>query len=361
MPPRPARRPASALLIAAAALACLAPAAAAEIKCDRSKKYRLRAEHGPWVIMCATFHPGLNPDAPGLTPEQAADELVYELREKGIPAEAWVMETRKQTLTSAGRDGEEKTRVMAAMRGGVAVMAGNFDSADDPKATWALGKIKKMQPRCLSPDPEKSRGWTGMTANGGKFRLTPGRRSGPLARAILTPNPLLSPERLQALARRRDPLLTRLNGGQEYSLAECPGEYSLVVAQFRGKTLMQVSGTKSEDVGSRVEMSTGLDDAAKKAWELCQVLRNRDRAEAYIWHDRHRSVVTVGSFDAADDPAAVRLARRYGPKPAAPSVAGAAGPQPRTITVPKDVVDFRNAKRFWLLEARPFLIDVPTL
>ena len=361
MPPRPARRPVLALLTAAVALAHAVPTAAAALECDRTKKYRLNERHGPWVIMCATFHPGLNPDAPGLTPEQAADELVYELREKGIPAEAWVMESQKQTLKSAGRDGSDKTRVMAALRGGVAVMAGNFDSADDEKATRALATIKRMQPKCLTPDLKKSRGWTGMTASGGKFRLTPGRKSGPLARAILTPNPLLSEEQMRDLARRRDPLLVRLNGGQEHTLAGCPGKYSLVVAQFRGKTLMQVSGTKSADVGRRVELSDRLDDAAKQAWELCQVLRNRDRVEAYVWHDRHRSVVTVGGFDAPTDPAAARAARRFGPTAAPASVAGRTGPQPRTVTVPKNVADFRKAKRVWLLEARPFLMEVPAL
>lgn len=367
MPPRPARRtlrrPAAALLLSAAAFACLAPAAAAgKLECDRSKKYRLNERHGPWVVMCATFHPGLNPDAPGLTAEQAADELVYELREKGIPAEAWVMDSEEQTLETTGRDGAAQTRVLTTLQGGVAVMAGNFPSADDPRAVRALAAVKKMQPACLTPDPKQSRGWTGMTATGGKFRLTPGRSAGPLARAILTPNPLMSDADRRNLSRRRDPLLVRLNGGQEYTLGKCPGKYSLVVAQFRGKTLTQVAGTKSEDLGRRVELSDSLDDAAKKAWELCQILRNRENAEAYVWHTRTRSVVTVGGFDGPNDPAAARLARRYGATAPAAAVAGqASGPQARTITVPKDVADFRDAKRYWLLEPRPYLMEVPAL
>ena len=362
MSSRTLRRPLLTALAAAASLASLAPpAAAGKLECDRSKKYRLTERHGPWVIMCATFHPGKNPDAPGLTPEQAADELVYELREKGIPAEAWVMGSKTETLETTARDGSRQTMVMASLRGGVAVMAGNFPSADDPRATRALKAIKTMQPKCLAPDPKKSRGWTGVTANGGRFRLTPGRRSGPLARAILTPNPLMSEADRRRHA-RRDPLLVRLNGGQEYSLADCPGRYSLVIAQFRGKTYTQVAGTETEHLGRDENLSDSLDEAATKAWELCQVLRNREGVEAYVWHGRHRSVVTVGGFDRPDDPRVARLARQYGPtvSPVQPS-GKPLGPQPRTVTVPKDLPDFRDAKRYWILEVRPGLMEVPTL
>ena len=355
-----ARRPAAALLFAAAAALLAPPAAtAAGIECDRAKKYRLSERQGPWMVMCATFRPGLNPEAEGLTPEQAADELVYELREKNIPAVAWVMDSKKETLKMTGRDGSEKRKVMAAVRGGVAVMAGNFKNVDDPKAQRALESIKTMQPKCLAPDLKKSRGWTGITASGGRFRLTPGRKSGPLARALLITNPLMSPEEIARRTRRRDPVLARLNGGREHSLAGCDGKYTLVIAQFRGKGVMQVAGTDAADLGRGDELTDSLDRAGRQAWELCQVLRNRDGVEAYVWHTKHRSIVTVGGFDDPRDPAAVRLAREYAP--AAPLIDPTAAPQPRTITVPKDVRDFRQARRYWLLEARPMLMEVPTL
>ena len=352
----PPRRPLLLALLAAAAVLAAGPAASAgKPECDRSKKYRLHSGHGPWVIMAATFHPipGGNPD--GLTAEQAADELVYELRERGIPAVAWVVESRKENLTTRGMDGSEQARVMAALRGGVCVMCGNYPSADDPRIPKNLDFIKTLTPECLSPDEKRSRGWTGVTGNGGLFRLTPGRKEGPLAKAILTPNPLLSDADRRRLARRKDPLLVRLNAGQEHTLGKCPGNYTVVIAQFRGKTLVQVAGTKSANIDQRVSLSDDLDDAAKQAWELCQVLRNRDKVEAYVWHDRHRSVVTVGSFEGPDDPALRRTARQYGAKP----VPGAAGPQPQTLTVPANAPDLRKAKRYWLLEASPFPMEVP--
>ena len=354
-----ARRPAAALLFAAVAVCLAPPAASGALECDRTKQYRLNERQGPWMVMCATFRPGLNPEAKGLTPEQAADELVYELREKNIPAVAWVMDSKKQTLKTTGRDGEEKRKVMASVRGGVAVMAGNFGTLDDEKAQRALASIKKMQPKCLAPDPKKSRGWTGMTASGGRFRLTPGRKSGPLARAQLVTNPLMSPEEIARRTRRRDPVLVRLNGGREHSLSGCPGKYTLVIAQFHGKGVMQIAGTEAADLGRGDELTDSLDKAGRQAWELCQVLRNRDKVEAYVWHTKHRSIVTVGGFDDPRDPAAARLARTYAA--AAPALGPAAAPQPRTITIPKDVTDFRKARRFWMLEATPMLMDVPEL
>ena len=57
------------------------------IEAIRGKEYKLTKRHGPWMIMVASFKEP--PDVrrtEGMTPKEAADELVYELRKKGIPA-----------------------------------------------------------------------------------------------------------------------------------------------------------------------------------------------------------------------------------------------------------------------------------
>ena len=362
--PRPPRRlsrrssrRACLCLAAAACAATLAPPALGGVSCDRTKKYRLSPRNGPWTVMVATFLPlrGGNPN--GKTPEQAADELVYELRESGVPAVAWEMDSRTQTLSTTSRDGKKSDRVMATVRGGVCVLAGNFPAADDPKAEAALAWIKNPRnlPACLRPNLKKSRGWTGLTEGGGIFKLTPGRNDTPLARAFLTVNPLLPPDRVRALTRRRDPLVVRLNSGVEHTLTDCPGRYTLVIAQFRGNTIVQVAGTDTEHAGEDAGLSTGMDKAGREAWELCQVLRNRDGEDAYVWHERYRSVVAVGAFDRPDDPALLRLARDYGER-MNPDVKQV---QPHKIVVPKGIEDLRKAKRIWLLEAKPFPMAVP--
>ena len=333
-----------------------APALAGKVECDRSKKYRLTERHGPWMIMVAAIHPLRGGNRDGTTPAEAADLLVYDLREQGIPAYAYAIDTETQTVATRTRTGEEKAMLMATQRGGVCVMAGNFKTADDPRAESGL-KFIKTRCKCPSLMPVAATGWTGLTKAGGFFKLTPGRNGSPLARAFITVNPLLSADQVRRLSAARDPLLERLNAGEEYSLHKCPGKYSVMVKEFRGQTLTQVSGTKSEDLAERVKMSGDLGDAGRQAWELCQLLRNREKVDAYVWHDRRRSVVTVGSFDSPRDPAAVRTARKYGARPKT----GSGSLTPVLITVPEGMSDIRHAKRYWMLDPSPYAMPVPRL
>ena len=349
--PRPVSRRRAALL-AAAALALIAGPAAAAVECDRSREYPLTPRCGPHMIMVATFHPLRGAGRRGTTPGDAARELVYELREKGIPAYVWSTETKTERFTASAADGTEQRKVISSMKEGVSVLAGNFKAADDPKVQKGLAYIKtKFVSDSLTP--VAGRGGMRRTKSGGFFTLTPGRSKSPFDRAFVTTNPLMDPADLRRLSRRRDPLLVRLNAGREYSLSTCPKPYSLVVAQFRGKTLTQVAGTKTADLGERIELSDDLDAAGKKAWELCQVLRQRGH-EAYVWHERHRSLVTVGAFAGGQDPAAVRTAKRFAARPNGVSPV----PMPQTIVVPETETDLRKARRYWLLDPSPYLTEV---
>ena len=354
--PRPFR-PARVLragLVLAAALAAAAPAAAG-IECDRTKRYAVQPNNGPWMIMVAAIHPLRGGKDDGLTPAEAADRVVYDLREQGIPAYVYEVDSETQSLTAQGRDGSQQEMLMATMRGGVCVLAGNFPSADDPRTEKAL-KFIKERAKCPTLEPVKATGGTALTRTGGFFQVTPGRPRSPLTRAFITVNPLLDAAQVRRMRRISDPLITRLNAGEEYGLQNCPGAYSVVVKEFRGKTLTQVSGTKSADIGDRVEVSGDLQDAGREAWELCQILRNREGQEAYVWHDRYRSVVTIGSFASRDDPEAIRTARRWAAKPD-----GDGTPEPIAVTVPKGETDIRKAKRHWLLEAVPYATEVPRI
>ena len=53
----------------------------------RGKQYQLTPKHGPWMIMVTSFrNVPEDQKSEGMTAEQAAEELVFELRSKGIPA-----------------------------------------------------------------------------------------------------------------------------------------------------------------------------------------------------------------------------------------------------------------------------------
>src|SRR5690606_32141172 len=144
--------------------------------------------------------------------------------------------------------------------------------------------IKRYQPKCLQQP-------------GVKYLRTR-RRQGPLGAAFLTVNPLLTSEEIQQ--RQHDPLLVKLNASGKYSLYQNKGEYTLVVATFSGKKMAHLGDSHSPDALEAFKIDTkdnDLDQASTSAWELAVSLRERENIDAFVWHDRYQSVVTVGSFE----------------------------------------------------------------
>jgi hypothetical protein len=258
-----------------------AAASAANIEAVKGKRYSLSDKHGPWMIMVTTLN--------GATREQqdramkAADELVHELRLKGIPAYVYAQEAKIERIKTLNRLGQEDRRVFAAQRNDIGILAGNYDSVDDKVAQRTLKFIKEFRPAVL----EKA--GVGSQSKG----------AGPLNKAFLTANPMLSQVAFAAMVRAKDPLIAKLNSGVDNSLLSNPGKYSLVVASFYGKS--QVKPTRFADFEKNLAGSEKLDQAGMDAWQLCQAMRQQ-KLEAWVYHDRFRSIVTVGSFDTATDP-----------------------------------------------------------
>jgi len=137
-----------------------------------------------------------------------------------------------------------------------------------------------------------------------------------------------------------DSLVMSMNKGVKYSLLECPSKYSVRVATFRGNVILDQR--KIRDIeDQRSGMKSKLATAAEKAHKLTLALR-RQRVEAYEFHDRHESIVAVGSFewvsaprrDGKDElnPAVHRIMQVYGPrKQNLPGASGLAGLQPRSL------------------------------
>ncbi len=138
--------------------------------------------------------------------------------------------------------------------------------------------------------------------SGGVYRTSRSTARDPFSGAFMTVNPDLTEEDLAL--RKRDPFILRLNSGSDYSLLTNPGHYTVVVATFQGKAELTSDATEK-----KVQpISSSLSEAADRAWELCTALRrakshgyDRDY-DAWVFHDRYTSIVTVGSFDSKDDP-----------------------------------------------------------
>ena len=280
------------------------------------KKYRLTKSHGPVMIMVASFKSNVGVDvrhegrtSAGRPLIEIADELVLELRKQGLPAYTYYADGRREAVTTVQRRGELEQRRTLRSTGAICVVAGNYKSFDDERlAQPSLEWVKKYNPQALASKDARE-----ALMGGVGFVATPGRPM-PLSGAFLTYNPMLSPEEMRQ-AEQSD-VVKALNSGVMHSLAENKGKYTLVVAQFLGKSYTEVKQRKS--AGSFL-IDNDLNEAGQQANDLAAALRQDldpekefRNIEAYVWHDEFRSVVTVGSFDSPNDPEVRRYQQLFG-------------------------------------------------
>ncbi|QDU12024.1 hypothetical protein [Gimesia aquarii] len=331
---------------------CLPPEADARIEAVKGKKYKLTKRHGPWMIMVASLR-----DIPesrrskGLSSQEAADELVYELRKRGIPAYTFSQESVIQRFNTLDRLGREERRSYAAQRAMISVIAGNYSDSEDDVAQKTLKYLKKFQPKVLTEN--------------GVYNKTPGQ-PGPLSGAFLTINPLLSPQ--EVAQRKQDPLIAKLNSGIEYSLLKNKGKYSLVVASFYGNSVTKTATSRFQNASETLKISNALDQAAENAWSLAKALRNAksygfpasapQNIDAYILHEKYRSVVTVGSFDSPNDPRLTEYAKLFGAKMKAHPETGVESMTAEYFVIPGKTPQSPPVAS-WVFDPKPTLIRNP--
>lgn len=352
-------RPLTRLCLAFALTFVCAPAFG-KIEAVRGKRYTLGKQHGPWMIMVASFRDVEDDElrTEGLSASEAADELVFELREKGIPAYVFEQKAAMGSINTFDRTGRRSTRVFAAQHGMISVLAGNYATIDPKEkqgkiAQKTLAFVKKMHPDVMD--------------KGGRYRPTPGR-PGPLSGAFLSVNPLLSPE--EALERKSDPLIVQLNSGMEHSLLKCPGKYSLVIKTYSGKSVAKLADSSFADAVARFDANfseSSLDDAAMSAWELTEAMRNATKLgyptdyEAYVYHDRYNSMVTVGSFDSPNDPRIAELAELFRGKIKKNPSTGRDFLAAEIFTIPRNPPPNQLPKKSWVFDPKPRVMEVPRI
>lgn len=312
---------------------------------ERSKPAeRLSKDHGPWMIMVCSFNVSNfdHEQEQWENAEKAAHELVNELRSRKIPAFIYSqneLENNSEAIDRAGR----KVRVkMKERTKQLSIVAGNFSSMESRDAQDTLKKIKKMNPPCLK--------------NADFFR-TPSRQT-PLSGAFLTVNPLLTPQEVANLERKTDPLLLKLNSGSEYSLLKNPGKYTLVIATFMGHSQSLAMNTPADEVISKtakfdekIRNNVSLDNAGYDAWSLVKTMRSQNM-DAYVYHDRYQSVVTVGSFSAKDDPRMIQLAKNFAAKMKKV-------PKSQKEVLVAETIKAPGNQKTWIMDPEPRPMEVP--
>jgi len=265
------------------------------VDADPEKSYQLTEENGPWMIMACSFS--------GEHAAEEAHELALELR-KRYKLEAYTYQKTfelGQEVYGRGIDRYGQPQRMKYQRGSefdeVAVMVGNYPSIDDPEAQQTLQRLKYYRPYCLEVDGHRPTSrtlaaWRLMQ----KHVLAPGndkKRKGPMGHAMITTNPLLGTDYF--VPRGLDPLVIEANEGVDHCLLDCPGKYTVQVATFRGRMIIDQRDISAIETG-RKAMKSELVEAAEKAHKLTEALRLKGY-DAYEFHDRYASIVTVGSFD----------------------------------------------------------------
>lgn len=357
------------VLVLATLVACVAVCSslkANSIEAVKGKHYKLTKRHGPWMIMVASFlQPPEGERGEGISPDEAAEQLVYELRKKGIPAYTFKQNgVEREIKAISRRTQEERAARFKAWSGGICVLAGNYTTSNDSVAQRTLKYVKQFQPQFLGDVATVGKAGPGelvtRSKNGGVFRTTP-YRPGPLSGAFMTTNPLLSDEEI--VVHSRDPLVLQLNSGNEYSLLQNPAKYTVVVATFQGKYVLQATGDTNKKE-RELEISSALDDAAKRAWELCTALRHAkslgyDREfEAYVYHDRFSSIVTIGGFQSKDDPRIAEIQNTFGAKVSSVQQDGSPSFGAEVFAVPKRPTRDQPMKT-WIFDPFPQVMDVP--
>jgi hypothetical protein len=330
------------ILCLALLFGCLATAPAWSIEAVKGKNYTLTKEHGPWMVMVASFR-NVPKDRreEGLSAEDAALELVYELRKAGIPAYTHAQGAVVEKIETVDRQGRDDERIFAAQRDMVCVLAGNWNAIDEKEAQKVLADVKKYQPKFM-----KAKG------SGAIFRVSAGQK-GPLGGAFMTINPLLTPEEIAH--KKADPVVVQLNHHSRYPLIKAKGKYTVQVATFTGKHAMQVNANEF-DRRLADKNSYSLNRAGEDAEQLAAALRQERKVEAYVHHDRFQSIVTVGAFDTPDDPLGTQIRRQFWPQANPESQSNRL--QPQTLVLPRGN-NPGDVPLVWVFDLQPQVIPVP--
>ena len=288
------------------------------VDADREKSYELTVDDGPWMILAASFA------GPGA--EQQAAQLVYELRrDKNLKAYIH-RKTYDFTEPVVGLGlnrygGPKKMRYANPVKfEELAVLVGDFANVNDPAIERTLDRIKHAHPECLDIRRNESTTQRFIGLRELQRRLSPDanrREQGPMRNAFVTRNPLLPREYF--VPSGLDPLVEEMNRNEPFSLLNNPGQYTVRVATFRGASTMNLEEIKRQGQG----LPSKLEEAAINAHRMTEALRQRG-VEAYLFHDRQESIVTIGSFASKGkllpdgsldlDPRILQLMNEYGPE-----------------------------------------------
>ncbi|MCA9239386.1 MAG: hypothetical protein KDA37_04265 [Planctomycetales bacterium] len=265
------------------------------VSSDSAADYTLTQQNGPWLIMAATFT--------GEGAQQQAQNLAVELRQK-MNVSAYIHDLKMDLSTEnvgRGVDRYGNKKQMKYQKGSSihewAVLVGDFPNIDDPEAQRLLRGVKTFEPDALKvgEDSKTYQTWAAIRRHQERIiqRVSHSEPAGPMRTAFVTRNPLLPQEYF--VPKGVDKFVADINKGVRYSLLDMKARYTVKVATFRGESRLQTASVST----NRNQQDKSIDplvEAAENAHLLTEEIR-RVGVEAYEFHDRYESYVTIGSFD----------------------------------------------------------------
>jgi hypothetical protein len=259
-----------------------------KVEANPNNEYTLTEVEGPWLIYARTFS--------GEDGKQQAHRLVLELR-KNYNLKAYVYKEAfdfSQPFADIGPNHRPLKYANSTRYDAYAVLVGEFDSVDHPDVKNTLATLKKIQPTSLDNASLESEAMPISSVKRIQEQLKKnGNRTGrgPMSSAFVTRNPML-PENFTQPP-EVDSFVRSLNDKVEHSLLTCPGKFTVVVRTFEGLSATSISGYVKKDFTPSPDR---LDLSANTANKMVKALRAKG-VEAYEFHDRTKSIVTIGSFD----------------------------------------------------------------
>ncbi len=261
----------------------------------------LKTDHGPWLIFAMSFD--------GENSKENATALAEEIQ-KSLGFQAYVMPKKfdfSELLYGSGLNDKGQQKVMkyrdARVVEGSAVLIGDFDSSDSPAIQSALTSIKNFMPRSMNTQSKSNKDEVSIKDWKSQLRHKYGdkgqeKAKGPMSLAFITRNPLLPQDFFRAPEVERFVYdLNRDPGYNEFNLMDCKSKFTVRVATFLGEDrVVSWSRPNATKAKSGPEELTALEQAAQSAYLVTKALR-AGGIEAYQFHDRVQSIVTVGGFE----------------------------------------------------------------
>lgn len=300
---------------------------------EQSIKYPLSERDGPWLIHIGSFR---GDDAYNFALHFAEETrakhryqtFVYSMNERDAIQDREQLRQEQIKMigseTVAGTTEKLKLKTVRVVKE-YSVFVGNFP--DMEKARVESVRIKELPPPTSIPsfgvhlykepsatateDPEAGKyGIFGMKAStrseeGKRLNQTQGN---PYRQAFVVRNPMLQRDKsttvVQKPAATFDPSWKELNANEKYSIFTCPKSWTLVVATFVPPSEMVPMQNSVVQTGYRTknELGKGLEMAADNARKIAELLRDGGKGyDAYVFHTRQYSIVTVGAFESRTD------------------------------------------------------------